>query len=56
MYSDSEDVPVVSPLLGNVCFSSSQYGFSFTLTSFAKLYKDYFGECGMILWDEVVCV
>ena len=48
LYSDSEEGLVVSPLLGNVCFSSSQYGFSFTLTSFAKLYRDYFGELGIL--------
>ena len=35
---------MVSPLLGNVCFSSSQYGFCFTLHSFAKLYADSFGR------------
>ena len=28
----------VSPLKGNVCFASSQYGFCFTLQSFAKMY------------------
>lgn len=38
---------VISPLLGNVCFSSSQYGFSFTLESFAKLYSDMFGKEGV---------
>ena len=44
LYSDSEEGIMVSPLLGNVCFSSSQYGFCFTLHSFAKLYADSFGR------------
>jgi hypothetical protein len=35
---------VVSPLLGNVCFASSTYGFCFTLLSFAKLYVESFGK------------
>ena len=44
MYSDSEDVNVISPLLGNVCFSSSLYGFCFTLESFANIYVQTFGK------------
>lgn len=51
MYSESEDCPVVSPLLGNVCFVSSEYRFSFTLESFAKLYVESCGEC---LFNEKV--
>ena len=47
LYSESEEGMVVSPLLGNVCFSSSQYGFCFTLYSFAKLYADSFGTQSM---------
>lgn len=43
LYSDSEDTPIVSPLLGNVCFASAKYGICFTLFSFAKLYADNFG-------------
>lgn len=31
---------LVSPLLGNVCFASSQYSVCFTLKSFAKLYLE----------------
>lgn len=31
---------ILSPLLGNVCFTSSQYSICFTLKSFAKLYLD----------------
>ena len=34
----------MSPLLGNVTFMSSEYGFCFTLESFAKLYVDNYGE------------
>jgi len=34
---------MVSPLLGNVCFASCYYRFSFTLLSFAKLYTDTYG-------------
>lgn len=43
-YSDQEDVPLISPLLGNVCFSSSQYACCFTLQSFAKIYADHYGS------------
>ena len=43
-YSDTEKIPLVSPLLGNVCFASSQYAFCFTLTSFAQLYVKHFGD------------
>ena len=49
---------VVSPLLGNVCFSSSQFGFVFTLYSFAKIYADSFGgisaqEFSKRLWGDI---
>jgi len=43
-YSDSDQVPYVSPILGNVCFASSQYSFCFTLASFAKIYSDKYGD------------
>ena len=33
----------VSPELGNVCFASSQNGWSFTLQSFAKIYSEAHG-------------
>ncbi|ALC47638.1 CG4849 [Drosophila busckii] len=39
-YASAEDNIVVSPLLGNVCFASSLYGFCFTLKSFSKLYAE----------------
>lgn len=32
--------PQLSPIIGNVCFASSLYGFCFTLKSYAKLYAD----------------
>lgn len=44
MYSTDENL-ILSPLLGNVCFSSSQYSICFTLGSFAKIYADTFGKC-----------
>lgn len=48
MYSTDENL-ILSPLLGNVCFSSSQYSICFTLGSFAKIYADTFGELGLVL-------
>ncbi|XP_058445549.1 116 kDa U5 small nuclear ribonucleoprotein component [Malaya genurostris] len=39
LYGDST-IKQVSPILGNVCFASSLYGFCFTLKSFAQLYAD----------------
>lgn len=38
LYSDKENGTIISPLLGNVCFASSLYGFCFTLESFADIY------------------
>ncbi|XP_076812809.1 116 kDa U5 small nuclear ribonucleoprotein component-like [Clavelina lepadiformis] len=58
-FSDSENIPVVSPLKGNVCFASSQYAFCFTLRSFAELYVKHFGEdfnpntFSQCLWGDV---
>ncbi|XP_015764427.1 PREDICTED: 116 kDa U5 small nuclear ribonucleoprotein component-like [Acropora digitifera] len=43
VYSDGDNDYVMSPLIGNVCFASSQYRFCFTLYSFASLYVDTFG-------------
>eukprot|EP00466_Bigelowiella_natans_P016450 jgi/Bigna1/72256/fgenesh1_pg.19_\ len=31
----------ISPELGNVCFASAEYGWLFTLESYAKIYSDY---------------
>ncbi len=50
LYSEDEEVQRVNPLLGNVCFASSQYGFCFTLGSFSQLYAEtYAGVGGVIL-------
>ena len=42
--SDKEVGSIVSPLLGNDCFASSQYSFCFPLRSFARIYTDAYGE------------
>ena len=42
-FSSSEQCTLISPLLGNVCFSSSLYGFCFTLESFAEIYVQAYG-------------
>lgn len=47
MYSTDENL-ILSPLLGNVCFSSSQYSICFTLGSFAKIYADTFGKLWLV--------
>uniref|UniRef100_A0A2K6MV02 116 kDa U5 small nuclear ribonucleoprotein component n=1 Tax=Rhinopithecus bieti TaxID=61621 RepID=A0A2K6MV02_RHIBE len=57
MYSTDENL-ILSPLLGNVCFSSSQYSICFTLGSFAKIYADTFGdinyqEFAKRLWGDI---
>ncbi|KAF7697919.1 hypothetical protein HF521_004429 [Silurus meridionalis] len=56
-YTTDESL-VVSPLLGNVCFSSSQYSICFTLGSFAKIYSDTYGdinynEFAKRLWGDI---
>lgn len=48
----------VSPVIGNVCFASSLYGFCFTLKSFAKLYSDTYpglnyGDFAKRLWGDI---
>lgn len=58
MYSDENNNPTVSPILGNVCFASSQYGLCFTLRSFASLYVQSFGEINIPefarrLWGDI---
>ncbi len=52
IYSDKEEGSIVSPLLGNVCFASSQYGFCFTLRSFARIYTDAYGESQTFSSDD----
>ena len=39
----NQESPRLSPELGNVCFASAKYGWSFTLKSFARIYKDFYG-------------
>ena len=59
LYSEDETIKHVNPLLGNVCFASSQYGFSFTLQSFAQLYSETYGgtfnakELARRLWGDI---
>ena len=59
VYNDGSDKYALSPLLGNVCFSSGVYGFSFTLNSFAQLYHDHYGggfppkELASRLWGDM---
>ena len=59
VYNDGSDKYTLSPLLGNVCFSSGMYGFSFTLNSFAQLYHDHYGggfppkELARRLWGDM---
>lgn len=59
VYNDESDKYTLSPLLGNVCFSSGMYGFSFTLNSFAQLYHDHYGggfppkELARRLWGDM---
>ncbi|XP_022109822.1 116 kDa U5 small nuclear ribonucleoprotein component-like [Acanthaster planci] len=58
VYSDEAEPMMVSPLLGNVCFASSQYSMCFTLASFAKIYADSYGgidhqEFAKRLWGDI---
>ena len=58
-YTDQENPQVISPLLGNVCFASSQYSLCFTLKSFAKLYAQHHGldipleDFSRRLWGDI---
>jgi len=51
--------PIISPLLGNVCFASSYYRFCFTLKSFAKIYSTMYAttfdyaQFALKLWGDV---
>ncbi|KAI1292799.1 U5 small nuclear ribonucleoprotein component [Halotydeus destructor] len=57
-YTEDTDRPVMSPLIGNVCFASSKYCVCFTLKSFATLYSRHFGggfninEFAKRLWGD----
>ena len=58
MYAEDRDDLMVSPLIGNVCFASSFYRFSFTLLSFAKIYAENYGginenEFARRLWGDI---
>lgn len=59
MYSDEENPHIVSPVLGNVCFASSQYGICFSLKSFASVYNQYYEgdvnveEFSKRLWGDI---
>lgn len=59
LYSDEENPQVVSPVLGNVCFASAQYGFCFSLKSFASIYNQYYEgdvnveEFSKRLWGDI---
>ncbi|GIY37647.1 116 kDa U5 small nuclear ribonucleoprotein component [Caerostris extrusa] len=57
-YSDDKNPISVSPLLGNVCFASSQYSLCFTLRSFAHLYVQTYGginvnDFAKRLWGDI---
>lgn len=58
-FSGDPDAHIMSPLLGNVCFASTLYGFCFTLDSFAKLYVDSHGggfspsDLAKRLWGDI---
>ena len=58
LYSDSDTHPQLSPVEGNVCFASSQYGVCFSLLSFSQLYSDTYGnidakQFAKRLWGDV---
>ena len=58
-FSGDPDAHIMSPLLGNVCFASTLYGFCFTLDSFAKLYVNSHGggfspsDLAKRLWGDI---
>ncbi|GFX03760.1 116 kDa U5 small nuclear ribonucleoprotein component [Trichonephila clavipes] len=57
-YADGKDPISVSPLLGNVCFASSQYSLCFTLRSFAHMYAQTYGgihvdDFAKRLWGDI---
>jgi len=59
LYADEENIEVLSPLLGNVCFASSKYSICFTLKSFAHLYCETYDnsmnatEFARRLWGDM---
>ena len=59
-FTEDREPQTISPLLGNVVFASSEYGFCFSLYSFAKLYLDSYGqdafsakEFALRLWGDI---
>ncbi|XP_077977947.1 116 kDa U5 small nuclear ribonucleoprotein component-like [Glandiceps talaboti] len=57
-YAEDDTDYMVSPLLGNVCFASSQYAVCFTLASFCKIYETTFGDVDYVefsrrLWGDM---
>jgi U5 small nuclear ribonucleoprotein component len=53
IYSDDKGQDIyVSPILGNVCFASSQYSLCFSLKSFAQLYSEIYGEMNVKAFAE----
>ncbi|GLV38363.1 uncharacterized protein CBL_13086 [Carabus blaptoides fortunei] len=58
LYSDDENPQIVSPVVGNVCFASSQYSVCFTLKSFASIYDQVYGSVNVTefarrLWGDI---
>jgi U5 small nuclear ribonucleoprotein component len=58
LYSEEENQQIVSPVIGNVCFASAQYGVCFSLKSFANIYNETYGginvaEFAKHLWGDV---
>ncbi|XP_059478720.1 116 kDa U5 small nuclear ribonucleoprotein component [Neocloeon triangulifer] len=58
LYSEEENPLIFSPLNGNVCFASAQFGICFTLKSFAKIYAETYGgvnpnEFAKRLWGDI---
>ena len=59
LYADEENVQMLSPLRGNVCFASSKYSVCFTLKSFAHLYSETYNgsinanEFAARLWGDI---
>ncbi|XP_070565157.1 116 kDa U5 small nuclear ribonucleoprotein component-like [Ptychodera flava] len=57
-YAEDDNDYMVSPLLGNVCFASSQYALCFTLASFCKIYENTYGGVNYVefskrLWGDI---
>ncbi|RWS13955.1 116 kDa U5 small nuclear ribonucleoprotein component-like protein [Dinothrombium tinctorium] len=59
LYTDDTSRPILSPLVGNVCFASSQFSICFSLRSFAHMYSQTYGndfnanEFAKRLWGDI---